>query len=156
GVRAGENTSTTVGAVINGSNTANATFWSTHLHGETSTAGESSPIAAVFLNAGSGNFDFIGCTLHRKITTTHAGSSTRGMAGLYWAAGPHKINIIGGQLIYESPASLSQGRIGGLVFLDPSSAATLNLIGTDFRDVGGSGGTARADVVGAPILSTVQ
>src|SRR5262249_3418935 len=46
--------------------------------------------------------------------------------------------------------------IGGLVFLDPSSAATLNLIGTDFRDVGGSGGTARADVVGAPIVSTVQ
>ena len=133
-------------------NTIHSTIWGSHIHAETSKSGASGVVAAVrtaAVNAGS-DLAIIGTQLHLKISTATIGSASRAMHAFYYQSattGPSHFDFVGSYLNYESPASMSQGRIGGIGYNPASSGNTLNFVGGGIFDVGGSGGTFRADVI---------
>jgi len=118
--------------------TGDITLWGSHIHAETSmdTSWNVSGIGQ-----SQGTITLIGSTLHVKITTTISNSNRRMFAA---SLGNGTMNLIGTEILYESVPSLGSGRLGGIIFT--STAPTVNILGSTFRDGGGSGGTARADV----------
>jgi hypothetical protein len=128
------------------------TVWGSHLHAESSKSGASGIVAALRSRNTSGpapSVAIIGTQLHLKMTTTTIGSASRPMFAFYLQNAvvltSGQFSFIGSYLNYESPASISQGRIGGIGY--NWYGQTINFVGGGTFDVGGSGGTYRADVV---------
>ncbi len=125
-------------SAIGVSGNGDTTLWGSHVHAESS-------VDAVYSVSGigqsTGTITVIGSTVHVKITTANSASNRRMMAA---SLGNGTMNLIGTEILYESIPSLGSGRLGGIIFT--STAPTVNILGSTFRDGGGSGGTARADV----------
>ena len=133
-------------------NDQHLTIWGSHVHAESSKAGAVGLVAAMRANlTASGEVDVIGTQLHLKIGTTNIGTSSKPMYAFY--ASSHynsfaiQFNFVGSYLNYESPASISQGVIGGIGYNKTNSGQTVNFVGGGIFDVGGSGGSYRADVI---------
>jgi hypothetical protein len=58
-----------------------------------------------------------------------------------------KVDLVGTDLLYESPSGISQGRLGGLGYI-AGTGTEIALVAASFIDRGGSGGT-RADIIDA-------
>ena len=137
----------------------NMTIWGSHLHAESSKAGASGDVAALRVSSAAGGsvLAVIGTQLHLKIGTTNIGSATRRMFAYLHAAaasGMKRYDFVGSYLNYESPASMSQGRIGGIGYSLTNANNDISFVGGGVFDVGGSGGTYRADVVQTSSVGT--
>lgn len=121
-------------------------FWGSHLHAESSVYGayDVTTVHAV----GSPRITIVGSTVHVKITTTQSTGNRRMFAA--YPGGSLTLTLVGTEILYESPAFLAGGRLAGI---GVSAQGTINLVGSTFRDGGGSGGTSRSDlfsILGAP------
>ena len=147
------------GVNVGASSIENSTIWGSHIHAELGQAGQVFNVAAVNFGFAQGsNFAIIGSTMHVKITTTNIGASDRTMYALrsFPACGAStptaNVNVVATDLLYESPAGLSQGRLGGLGYGSGNRCVAFNLSGASFIDGGGSGGTYRGDIIGDPFI----
>jgi hypothetical protein len=123
--------------------TAEATLWGSHVHAESAQANKTYAVSGITVSTASTPvITVIGSTLHVKMTTASVGSAARQMVGAFMTFGQG--NFVGTEFLYESPASLSQGKLAGLRL--GASATTVNLAGCTFRDAGGSGAT-RSDIL---------
>ncbi len=130
--------------------TSEATVWGSHVHAESAQANKTYVVSGITVSTASTPvITVIGSTLHVKMTTASVGSATRQMVSAFMTTGLG--NFVGTEFLYESPASLSQGKLAGLRM--GSSTTTVNLAGCTFRDAGGSGGT-RSDVLVANSSAT--
>jgi hypothetical protein len=133
--------------LVNGVNT---TVWGSHLHAESSKSGASGTVAAMRVNSVvSGELAVIGTQLHVKIGTTNIGSSSRSMFGFYCssATGTSHYDFVGSDIHYESPASISQGRLGGIGYNGTGGTQVISFVGSGIYDLGGSGGTYRSNII---------
>lgn len=122
--------------------TSEATLWGSHVHAESAQANKNYVVSAVTVSTASTPvITVVGSTLHVKMTTASVGTATRQMVGAFATFGTW--SIVGTEFLYESPASLSQGKLAGV---RAGINNTINLAGCTFRDGGGSGGT-RSDVL---------
>jgi len=147
------------GINVGASSVENSTVWGSHIHAELGQPGQVFNVAAVNLSFAQGsNFAIIGSTMHTKITTTDIGLSDRTMYALrsFPACGAStptaNVNVVATDLLYESPAGLSQGRLGGLGYGGGNRCVAFNLSGASFIDGGGTGGTYRGDIIGDPLV----
>jgi len=136
----------------------NVAIWGSHLHAESGQAGQSYNVSAISAPFSMGSrLAIVGSTLHVKMTTTDIGSATRVMAALFpnapcSSATPLSvINVMGSDILYESPTGMTQGRLSGIGW-SGSRCVNVNILGGGFIDNGGSGGTYRADMVGQPTV----
>ncbi|HYV18708.1 MAG TPA: hypothetical protein VFC25_06745 [Verrucomicrobiae bacterium] len=135
--------------MING---VNVTIWGCHLHAESSKAGASGSVQALRVGSASSGAELavIGTQIHLKIGTTNIGSSTRNMFGFFFNAagtGPSHYDFVGSDIHYESPASMSQGRIGGIGYNPTTASQFISFVGSGIYDIGGSGGTFRSNII---------
>ena len=130
-----------------------ATLWGSHVHAESSRAGQTYPVYAVqTVTSSLATVTVIGSTVHVKMTTTDIGSSSRYMSAAY--IGPGIGNFVGTEFLYENTGgALSQGRLSGL---KTAALGTINLSGCTFRDAGGSGGTSRSDLIVPPTAGSLK
>src|SRR5882757_7526000 len=63
----------------------------------------------------------------------------------------YKVNIVATDLLYENTGTLTQGRLGGLLWRAQEPTTEINLAGTNIIDNGGGGGTNRGDIMGLPV-----
>jgi|GEM_PF-2352692 len=141
-----------VSSAVSLGGTDNSQFWGSHLHAEDAVG---LYITAVYDNKLGGSTAYVGCTLHMKVTTT-AGAASRRQTTFFTAQGTGvKTNLVGSDLIYETPSGMTSGYIGGLAWVGSTGTHTINLIGSEIIDMGGSGGStlpngdiARGDIVG--------
>ncbi len=138
------------------SGTVKSTIWGSHVHAESSLTGKTYPVAAITTSMTGGSLSIIGSTLHLKMTTTDGGSVSRKMFSLdlnsTGGATPKTINLVGSDLLYESPTGLTQGLIGGIGAISFNTASTeVRLVGVSAIDGGGSGGSHRAGIVSSAL-----
>jgi hypothetical protein len=136
GAHSGVSFSTLSAILVNGN--GDTTLWGSHVHAESSM---DAPSSFSGIGQSGGTITVIGSTVHVKITTANSNSGRRMMAA---SLSNGTMNLIGTEILYESIPSLGSGRLGGIVFTTISP--TVNILGSTFRDGGGSGGTTRADV----------
>ncbi|HYV18709.1 MAG TPA: hypothetical protein VFC25_06750 [Verrucomicrobiae bacterium] len=147
-------------------NGINTTIWGSHIHAETSKAGASGTVAGlkIFSASSGAHLAVIGTQIQVKVATTNIGSSTRNMFGFLFVSastGPNSYDFAGSTIHYESPASMSQGRLGAIGYQFTTANNVINFVGGGLFDVGGSGGTYRANLVQtlgigtAPVIRTV-
>jgi hypothetical protein len=134
----------------------NSQFWGSHLHAEDAVG---TTISAVNDSKDAGSIAFVGCTLHLKVTTTAGPSSKRQTVYSTTSGHSTETNLVGSDLIYQTPSGMTSGYIGGLHWSGSGPAHTFNLIGSEIIDMGGSGGAtlsngdiARADLLGSTTL----
>ena len=149
-----------------GANAAKLHIWGSHIHGELAAvaAGKYAVnVHGLLLNVGSAGLelDVAGSTIHAKLgtTTTTAGVEVASIRFPSDSGGKLTANIEGSDLLYQTPTDLPVGLIGGLAhgLLDASS--TINLVGVNIVDEGGSLASSctsgayctRADVIGWPV-----
>jgi hypothetical protein len=133
--------------------TGEVTLWGSHVHAESSRAGQTYPVYGVQTVTSSGvTVTVIGSTVHVKMTTIDIGISSRYMSAAY--IGPGIGNFFGTEFLYENTGgALSQGRLSGLKL---AGLGTVNLSGCTFRDAGGSGGTSRSDLLVPPTAGSLK
>jgi hypothetical protein len=122
------------------------------MHAESSEANKSYQVNAIQVLVGT--LTVIGSTTHVKMTTASVGAANRAMTAVFLQGGA--ANFIGTDFLYENTAGpLNQGRLAGLRV---GTGDTVNIVGSTFRDGGGSGGTSRSDllVLGGGVSATVQ
>jgi hypothetical protein len=91
----------------------------------------------------------VGSTLHAKLLTASS-PYLRYVNSFQMASGPSidgKVEIVGTQMIYETPTGLTQGYVGGFFFGRTSTTSEINIAGGSIADMGGSGGYYRSDVL---------
>ena len=141
----------------NSTTVENVTIWGSHLHAESGEAAKSYNVAAVnFPPAPGSQLTVIGSTMHVKMKTADIGSASRIMTAFLLTSpctgtSPQsRVNVVGSEFLYESPASLSQGRLAGLAWNMANRCVKVDVAGGTFIDNGGSGGSYRADIIGQP------
>ena len=158
GGESGHDVSVVAIAFETGGDSANVTLWGSHLHGESGEAAQTYPVAGLQTSFSTGSLVAIGTTIHVKMTTANVGSAARDMYAVrltHTQTATRFIDLIGCQLLYESPTGLSQGNLAGIGYpavFASNQGVEVRLVGTSVIDGGGSGASFRADIVGAPTM----
>jgi hypothetical protein len=136
-------------------------IWGSHIHGELSALAPGAigvDAHGLFLRAGTEplDVDVVGSTLHAKVGVTNVGQGFEASAIriIDNAAGIISMSVTGSDLLYETPADMPFGIQTGLAHGRLDATSTINLVGTNIVDVGGSLSSsctgnlcARADIV---------
>ena len=145
----GSGTFSAIGLQIHATSGGSTVIWGSHIHGQSSWPSAVSVQAVYASLAGGAEFVAVGSTLHAKLlaesTTNLAYVSAFQMA--FGATNDGNVEIVGSQLIYETPEGLTQGHVGGILVGRTAATAEINLAGGSIADMGGSGGVNRADVI---------
>ncbi|ANM29464.1 hypothetical protein ABI59_07510 [Acidobacteria bacterium Mor1] len=135
----------------------NMVVWGSHVHAESSL----DTIDQVIGYRSQGNIKgtFVGTTLHARLTVDGVSAEVEAFD---IHSGAAELHLIGSELLYESATSDTGSTIAGLGYRGGASGTTLDLVGTDIIDGGGSGGSTRGDLVqvvscpGPPVANNCQ